>query len=519
MGCSCYWWLRKIFPWKEGAMRRSARQMAIRNIFIIATPLIIHHLVAIIMAAIDTAMTGHISVNAFAAVGVVSKFFSVTVGVIGFSGLVFAGRIYRLRSGAEEEEETEALEGAEITDSAEDVDPEMPEIQELQEGYEYVVSTTPEPLPPMTDREKRIFNFEFHTAAAVAVMQSVLLIALFAVLGKPVLKYIFSFDGDMLLLGHKYLKIMLWYFPFQILLFVYGTVFRLHQKSGKILPISLAGLLLNIILNYMLIFGNLGFPKMGVEGAAAATVISSLFQLVIYIIMSRNMVNYEPDSKLSYKRNIYLYGREMLQYMVPEFFDSGSFVLLAFMAIIARSINPAFDLGIFVIIMQMVAIATLPAYVLSGATGSILAAAGQGGLNKQDKKMIPLIFVGIATAATLVFLILFKIGAWKFIGFFTNDMTLQFQTEKLWNLALIANFFFAFFSIYESSVQAMGREKFTQVLSSGLHFALMGFLIYNINHTDQPVGAYLIGVLIIFLLGGFIEAIRYYDIVQLDQRP
>ncbi|HNO25561.1 MAG TPA: MATE family efflux transporter, partial [Leptospiraceae bacterium] len=47
-------------------------------------------------------------------------------------------------------------------------------------------------------------------------------------------------------------------------------------KTRTVTLINLTGLILNVILDYALIFGNLGFPKMGTAGAGYATAIATL---------------------------------------------------------------------------------------------------------------------------------------------------------------------------------------------------------------------------------------------------
>ena len=46
-------------------------------------------------------------------------------------------------------------------------------------------------------------------------------------------------------------------------------------------------LLINVVLNAVFIFGLLGFPAMGVEGAAIATLIARISEFVIVIIYDR----------------------------------------------------------------------------------------------------------------------------------------------------------------------------------------------------------------------------------------
>ncbi len=79
----------------------------------------------------------------------------------------------------------------------------------------------------------------------------------------------------------KYLQIMLWGFLPFALCNAYSSTLR---ESGETMVPMLAGVaavLTNLCLNYVLIFGHLGFEPMGVRGAAIATVISRYVELGI----------------------------------------------------------------------------------------------------------------------------------------------------------------------------------------------------------------------------------------------
>ena len=55
------------------------------------------------------------------------------------------------------------------------------------------------------------------------------------------------------------------------------------ERTQVVLWITLAGLPLNVFLNWVLIFGNLGAPELGVRGAAIASVSVQSFQLVLLL--------------------------------------------------------------------------------------------------------------------------------------------------------------------------------------------------------------------------------------------
>ena len=83
--------------------------------------------------------------------------------------------------------------------------------------------------------------------------------------------------------GTEYLQIMLvGLLPFALTQVYAGTL----RESGETVAPMKAGiiaLLTNLALNWVLIFGNLGAPKLGVQGAAIATVISRYAELAIVV--------------------------------------------------------------------------------------------------------------------------------------------------------------------------------------------------------------------------------------------
>ena len=73
--------------------------------------------------------------------------------------------------------------------------------------------------------------------------------------------------------------------PFAIVQ-VYSDTLR--ESSETVVPMvgGIIAIAINIIFNYLLIFGKLGFPKMGVAGAALATVMSRFVEMTFVIIVT-----------------------------------------------------------------------------------------------------------------------------------------------------------------------------------------------------------------------------------------
>ncbi|MGL4383442.1 MAG: MATE family efflux transporter, partial [Bacilli bacterium] len=84
----------------------------------------------------------------------------------------------------------------------------------------------------------------------------------------------------------KYIKYTFLFFP---LVMTIGSSFRYYGIVKLPMYVGLIGVSINIVLNYLLIQGNLGFPALGVEGGAIATLIARLVELSIWIVCSHRL--------------------------------------------------------------------------------------------------------------------------------------------------------------------------------------------------------------------------------------
>ncbi|HEY8443438.1 MAG TPA: MATE family efflux transporter [Clostridia bacterium] len=105
----------------------------------------------------------------------------------------------------------------------------------------------------------------------------------------------------MFMFAKQYLAIMLWgLLPFCVSQ-AYGSTLR--ETGETVLPMraGIVGILTNLCLNYLLIYGKLGFPRLGVEGAAIATVISRFVEMAIITIYAHKHSARFPFFKGLYK--------------------------------------------------------------------------------------------------------------------------------------------------------------------------------------------------------------------------
>ncbi len=131
----------------------------------------------------------------------------------------------------------------------------------------------------------------YDKANEVAMQSFILGITIALILGS--LGYLFSENiltalgakGEVLNYGTGYIKILFKYIFTMFFMFLGSAVLRGSGDTKTPMYITLISVVINIILDWLLIFGKLGFPALGVKGAATATVISRGISSTILMIL------------------------------------------------------------------------------------------------------------------------------------------------------------------------------------------------------------------------------------------
>ncbi|MHB8133739.1 MAG: MATE family efflux transporter [Anaerolineaceae bacterium] len=128
---------------------------------------------------------------------------------------------------------------------------------------------------------RRVMGIGLTLCSAVAIIYSIAAIFF----PEKVLGF-YTNDQEVIDLGSNYLRIVGFsYIPTAISL-AFASVLRSSQNVRLPMLVTIFALSLKIFLNFLLIFGNLGFPKLGVEGAAIGTMIARTLEFIFIVYLS-----------------------------------------------------------------------------------------------------------------------------------------------------------------------------------------------------------------------------------------
>ena len=142
----------------------------------------------------------------------------------------------------------------------------------------------------------------FRLMCILASLITIAALTLFHFHGSSLISLYLHEDGSMsvtdtLNYAEQYLKIMCYGLPFFAATSAYSTLLRSDGETKAPMRASILAVLVNLIGNWILIFGHFGLPTMGINGAAIATVISRIAESAYLIRYTHKNHNRYPYIK------------------------------------------------------------------------------------------------------------------------------------------------------------------------------------------------------------------------------
>ena len=122
------------------------------------------------------------------------------------------------------------------------------------------------------------------------------------------LMLIFTNEEVLIEIGVRYLKVAGWSYLLTGISQCYLAIMKVSEHAVQTAVVSSGAVIINIVLNVVFIFGLFGVPAMEVQGAATATLISRVIELVAVVIFSYREGYLHPNWSRFFKRNKILFG-------------------------------------------------------------------------------------------------------------------------------------------------------------------------------------------------------------------
>lgn len=286
----------------------------------------------------------------------------------------------------------------------------------------------------------------------------------------------------------QYLQARAWALPFMMMLVSLRCFYTSITLTRIITYTTVLMMVLNVILGYLLVFGNFGFPKMGIAGAGLASAISEV-AAAVYALLYTFIHSSFKKFNLFKLRNIQMeIGAEIMQLSSPivlqHFLSMGAWFL--FFLFIEKSGEHA--LAISNVVRSVYMILMTPIWGYSQACNSMVS-----NLIGQQKSNEVLTFTGkivklsmITSLIVVVFTVLFSPLIFSVV---TADQQLVQDSMGSFYVIACATIFFSVSMILLSALSGTGKTNIAMLIEITNIFAYLLFVVVctEVLHTSVEV--------------------------------
>ena len=265
---------------------------------------------------------------------------------------------------------------------------------------------------------------------------------------------------EVVALGEDYVQMLTLMLPFVFVKLVFVTALNAAGDTKTPMYVKIGSIFLNVFLNWLFIFGNLGFPELGVMGAALGTVIVNILETLIYTwLYTKRKMPYVP--MWHYSKSLM---KRALKVGIPASFERtltfGSFML--FTVIIAHygtEVLAGYQIG-----LRVEGLAFMPGI---GFTIAAMALMGQGlGAKKPLQAREDVLLVLKYTIGFMFFLSFFMVFMpEQIVWFFTNDAQTIEEASLYLRIVGLSQIPLAFNFVLSGALRGAGDTKRTLKIS------------------------------------------------------
>lgn len=342
---------------------------------------------------------------------------------------------------------------------------------------------------------------------------------LFLIMGLTIVKVFYAAqDASELIteMGVQYLSIVL-IFSFGI--FGQFTFERMLQSTGKTLYTmftQMTGAVINIILDPIMIFGLLGVPKMGIAGAAIATVIGQICAAIFAFILA---VKKNPEVKIEFAKILRPDGKvvkTILSVGIPSMIMAaiGSVMTFGMNKILIYFSSTA--VAVFGVYFKLQSFVFMPVFGLNNGMVPIISY-NYGAENKERMMKTIKLALCYAVGIMIVGLAVFQI--------FTVDLLMFFNASEymLWiGIPALRIISLSFISaavgiVFSSTFQALGNGVLSMIISIARQLVVLlpaAYALSLLNHVNLVWWAFPIADLFSVILAIIFFAHMYKKVIK-----
>lgn len=320
------------------------------------------------------------------------------------------------------------------------------------------------------------FNLIGPVMDRLLVLLSILSVVLFLFMryGSPAVLTELVVSPNVLEASNQYLQWRAFAIFFALFNYAFVAFFVGTTRTWILMPATAFTALVNVALDYGLIFGNFGLPAMGIEGAAIASVIAEGATSLLLLLYIWRKVDFGRYQLFKFQALALASFRPIIKIGAPVMLQN-FFSLVAWFAFfsIIEHLGEA-ELAVSHIIRSIYMVMIIPVFGLSGAANTLVSnLIGQGEISQVRPAVGRLVMLGLAAAC--VFVPFNLLIPEQLIGVFTTDPDLIKMAVPCLYMITASSFLFAASYIQFAAVSGTGNTRMALLIE---FFSILLYLIF-----------------------------------------